>query len=107
VNDHQPRRPQWSCRACGDAWPCAPARKLLSEAHQQNPEALAMQLVRLTGPAATDLGKPTPALLYIRFVAWTLDPNHTCRVCGGRRHDVLPGVPIRFFPCGRIHERPT
>jgi hypothetical protein len=107
VNDHRPRRPQWSCRACGEAWPCAPAQKLLSEAYHQNPEALAAHLVRLTGLAAADLSEPVPASLYGRFVAWTLDRNRTCRVCGGRRHDVLPGLPIRFFPCGKIHERPT
>jgi prophage regulatory protein len=26
LNEHKPTRPTWSCRSCGEDWPCGPAR---------------------------------------------------------------------------------
>lgn len=53
---------------------------------------------------ARNLGLPSEATLYHRFVGWTLGRDRTCRVCGSRRHDVLPGLPPRLFPCDKLHE---
>lgn len=100
---HTPKRPLWTCQLCGDAWPCRVVRKVLAEAHA-DPETLARRMLSLAEWAAGDLGMPSPALLYRRFVAWTLDKDHCCRVCGKRGHDVLPGVPPRYFPCDKLHE---
>ena len=103
MNDHQPSRPDWSCDTCSRPWPCELVRKTLTEAYQHDTDTLTAYLVRLTGPAARDLGVPSEATLYHRFVAWTLHREHACRVCGRRDHDVLPGLPPRHFPCNKIH----
>ena len=29
IGEHQPKRPQWDCEACGKEWPCDPAREAL------------------------------------------------------------------------------
>jgi hypothetical protein len=56
--------------------------------------------------AAADLGRPDPAGLYTRFVAWALPPAQACRVCGRPSHGVLPGLPPRLNPCDRLHDDP-
>jgi hypothetical protein len=53
----------------------------------------------LMGQASAELWMTGPTRLYRRFVAWTLDKDAACRVCGKAGHDVLPGLPHRFFPC--------
>jgi hypothetical protein len=53
----------------------------------------------LMGQASAELWMTDPTRLYRRFVAWTLDKDAACRVCGKAGHDVLPGLPHRFFPC--------
>jgi hypothetical protein len=63
-----------------------------------------MHLARLTDAAAADLGLSSPAMLYHRFVTWTLERDHTCRACGKRDHDALPGLPPRFVPCGKLRQ---
>jgi predicted DNA-binding transcriptional regulator AlpA len=30
LDEHEPTRPTWNCRACGRDWPCVPARKALT-----------------------------------------------------------------------------
>jgi hypothetical protein len=52
--------------------------------------------------AADDLELPAAVPLYHRFVAWTLDRDQICRVCGKHRHNVIPGLPPRLSPCGKI-----
>lgn len=104
MNEHQPYRPGWSCRTCRLQWPCEPARMTFREAYRHDPDGLTAHLLRLTGPAARDLGLPSEATLYHRFVGWTLHRDRTCRICGSRRHDVLPGLPPRLFPCSKVHQ---
>lgn len=56
-------------------------------------------VVALMAAAATDLGVLRPAKLYRRFVAWTLPSGTRCRACRSHRHDLLPDIPPRLFPC--------
>jgi hypothetical protein len=61
-------------------------------------------MVHLMLTATNHIQTPAPATLYHRFVRWTLPKATTCRVCGKRGHDVLPGFPPRLFPCDKLHE---
>jgi hypothetical protein len=106
MTEHRLGRPGWTCLADGDEWPCGQARKALLGHYGQDFEAAARHLLYLMGwapeNAADALGVPA-ATLYRRIVGWTLPKEHTCRACGVRGHDVLPGLPPRLFPCkGRV-----
>jgi hypothetical protein len=108
MSTHTPIRPSWTCRSCGHPWPCIAANAELTAAHSQvgDQDALARHLAWLAIQAAADLGIPSPAALYHRFVGWTLHPDRACRVCGKPNHDVIPGLPPRLFPCGGMPLRP-
>jgi hypothetical protein len=99
MREHRVQRPQWTCRIDDQDWPCESARRQLMDIHRDDPDVLTRLLATLVMVAAVDLGTPSPALLYRRFVAWTLGPATRCRVCLRRGHDVLPGLPPRVFPC--------
>jgi hypothetical protein len=49
--------------------------------------------------AQRELDDTNLATLYRRFLAWTLEPDQRCAICGSRRHAALPGVPPRLVPC--------
>lgn len=102
MSEHRVERPQWTCGIDGQDWPCELARKQLTEIHRAEPEILTRLTAMLAMIAAVDLGISSPAFLYRRFVAWTLDSTTRCRVCDRRGHDVLPGLPPRVFPCAKL-----
>jgi hypothetical protein len=98
VTGHQPIRPQWTCSADADAWPCTLVRTVLTQYYRDDHQALARHMLLVVARAAEDLGVG-PASLYWRFVRWSLPSNSACRACGRSGHDVLPGVPPRLFGC--------
>ena len=68
---HQPDRPGWDCRSCGQPWPCPPARVRLGEAYGRDRVGLGMYLGGLLFVAAAEIPAATPQELFERFVAWT------------------------------------
>jgi len=56
-------------------------------------------MVKLMAIAQRELGDTDLATLYRRFLAWTLELDQRCAICGSRRHAVLHGVPPRLIPC--------
>ncbi len=70
-------RPLWLCRVCAAAWPCPPARLLLTLEYRRDRVALSVYLASQLFDATADLIKlnPNPALtpveLFDRFLAWT------------------------------------
>ncbi|MFC7533683.1 hypothetical protein [Actinoplanes sp. GCM10030250] len=71
--EHVWERPSWHCRACGHAWPCAPARATL--AGEPDRVSLAMYMWGNLDRAVADLPCRSPAELHHRFVAWTHAEN--------------------------------
>jgi hypothetical protein len=71
ANGHQPDRPGWDCRACGQPWPCSPARVQLGDAYGPDRAGLAIYMASLLDRAVVELPRPTPLELFERFVAWT------------------------------------
>lgn len=67
---HQPRRPQWVCRCCGDPYPCQAERDRLVAAYGLSRELgeLASEMLH---EAVRDLPDASVADLYDRFVRWT------------------------------------
>jgi hypothetical protein len=96
---HGPQRPSWTCPRDGQPWPCEVVRKQLRTLFLANDERLAVQMAWLMDAAARDLRLPAPALLYRRFVWWTVDDRSPCTRCGKTGHRALRGLPPRFFPC--------
>lgn len=103
MTDHRPQRPSWRCADCGEDWPCDWVRKDLAAHH--DPAVLVSHLGWLADRAAADLGLSTPAMLYRRFFAWTVGRDRICRICASPRHDVLPGLPLRMWPCDTAFDR--
>lgn len=66
---HQPERPSWDCLACGQAWPCDPAREELVTA--LGPVPLAMYAWLTLEQAAGDLPTTPGAELFERFLKRT------------------------------------
>ncbi len=69
VAQHTAERPQWTCRVCGLAWPCEPARQELRSS-MRGP-SLALFATAQLDAAVRDLPELSPAELWERFVAWT------------------------------------
>lgn len=69
--EHQPRRPEWDCETCGEAWPCPPARARITAETGGRPSMLmASYLVDFCHDrpgAAAGAG-------FDRMVAWTRLP---------------------------------
>jgi hypothetical protein len=96
---HRPVRPSWICCVDGEPWPCDRARKELSDVFFGSEEALAAQMAWVMAAAAADLGTADPSRLYRRFVRWTSDDRLPCGRCRQHNHRVVPGLPLRLFPC--------
>ncbi len=94
VRPHAPMRPLWLCRVCAAAWPCPPARLLLTMDYRRDRAGLPVYMAGMLFDAARDLMKltpsqpPTPEELFDRFLAWTarafgrLDPSPSTQGLG-------------------------
>ncbi|MEV4386877.1 hypothetical protein AB0J68_14360 [Micromonospora sp. NPDC049580] len=77
MRPHLPMRPLWLCRVCAAAWPCQPARLLLTMEYRRDRVGLSVYMAGLLFEATADLIKlnpnpaPSPADLFARFVGWT------------------------------------
>ncbi|WP_329103693.1 hypothetical protein OG792_27540 [Micromonospora sp. NBC_01699] len=71
---HVPARPDWSCRACGQEWPCIVRKHQLKYLYQGNPAGLGRQLRLLLRQAREDLPALTDEQLAERFVYWSERP---------------------------------
>ena len=97
-DEHQVVRPEWTCAADGQQWPCTTARKLLVDAFPDR-AALAGHLAALQALAADELGIAGPATLYRRVLGLALGDDEACRVRGRSTHTAVPAIPRRLMPC--------
>jgi hypothetical protein len=67
--EHIADRPSWNCRACGDPWPCAPARKALIA--ELTMVGLAVYMWTNLEEAARDLSGEPFGEVYTRFLGWS------------------------------------
>lgn len=69
---HTPVRPTWTCNACGQEWPCRPARAALRGEYANFPTVLAIYLSGQYTVAVDDLAMfgTIPQNLYTRIVGW-------------------------------------
>lgn len=74
--EHLPRRPHWSCRRCGQPWPCGRARLALVAEYHDNTVSLFLYLAGLLWEAIEDLHRFNPSAagdatdLFDRFLGW-------------------------------------
>lgn len=76
--EHQPQRPSWDCRACGESWPCATAKTELAEQYQRFFEGLSLYLGSCLIDAIDDWAAGSgrlPSDLYERFLGWSDKPG--------------------------------
>lgn len=76
---HAPDRPDWSCRACGQEWPCIVRKRQLKYLYQGNPVGLGNQLRVLLRQARDELPALAEEELAERFVRWTERPLSASR----------------------------
>ena len=69
TDQHVANRPAWDCRACGQDWPCDPAREELATTMDR--VVLAMFMGDRMVQAAYDIPSITPEELFGRFMYWT------------------------------------
>lgn len=71
VVEHQPRRPGWRCRTCGDEWPCLEARICFVVQSLTCRTAVFVYLALCLAEAAADFAESwiVPDL-YGRFLGW-------------------------------------
>ncbi|MBL7260752.1 hypothetical protein JKJ07_41330 [Actinoplanes sp. LDG1-01] len=62
-------RPSWDCVACGQTWPCDPAREELRS--DMDLVELAIYMWDRLDEAVSDLSPNPPAELFERFLKWT------------------------------------
>lgn len=67
---HIAARPEWTCRTCGQPYPCPEARQWLAAVHQQTGQ-LGRVGYELLEKAVRELPDATVTELYDRFVRWT------------------------------------
>lgn len=66
---HTAGRPDWDCLACGNPWPCDPARAAMAADEAPTPTILFMS--SLLAEAARDMPTVSPQELVDRFIGWT------------------------------------
>lgn len=70
-NPHQPHQPEWTCQACGNPWPCSPARTRLAESYGRDRIGLSIYLTALLFAAVAEMPTTPVPELFERFVSWT------------------------------------
>jgi hypothetical protein len=73
VSEHQPNRPFWDCKQCGQEWPCEPAREYLVRTTGSGLN-LAMLMWTHLEHYALDAGQGPLRGAFDRFIAWTRRP---------------------------------
>jgi hypothetical protein len=68
--EHNPERPGWRCRACGEPWPCPARRSSYLAEFAGNPVGLTMLMAGWLAEAARDLGDEPARVLYARMLGW-------------------------------------
>lgn len=71
---HTPSRPDWSCTACRQEWPCILRKRQLKYLYQGNPVELGNQLRSLPERARPELPALSEEALADRFVGWSNRP---------------------------------
>lgn len=71
---HAPTRPDWTCTACGDEWPCRTRKRQLTELFQDNTVGLINYLTPYLADANMDLRELTTVKLAKRFLGWCAKP---------------------------------
>lgn len=73
---HRMKTPEWTCRACGEAWPCEPVRAELLAEFDRHTLALSALMQQYAFQASMDLGGSVePAELWHRFLGWIGGPR--------------------------------
>jgi hypothetical protein len=67
--EHVAERPSWDCRACGNPWPCDPAREALVT--EMDRVTLAIYMWSNLEEAAMDMPRGPVSELFERFIRWT------------------------------------
>ncbi|MEV4760214.1 hypothetical protein AB0J86_34645 [Micromonospora sp. NPDC049559] len=67
---HAPSRPDWSCTACADAWPCNTRKLQLRDLFQDNTAGLVNYLAQYLTDANLELGHLSSVEVSERFVDW-------------------------------------
>jgi len=67
--EHVAERPAWTCRACGDEWPCEPAKAAMRAEAQRT--YLGMLMWTFLESFAQDATEEQFQDAFKRFIAWT------------------------------------
>jgi hypothetical protein len=81
---HLGDRPTWICRACGEPWPCAGARRDLRIEFRWFPSVFKIYMMGQMADAAADLEPDSTgpsAALYDRFLSWLPIPAQRRPTC--------------------------
>jgi hypothetical protein len=70
MSAHTPIRPNWTCVACGDDWPCEVRRRQLTAEYDRAPVSLSLLMSGYFVEAADDLRNVPAGDLYLRFFGW-------------------------------------
>lgn len=77
--DHAPDAPQWTCRDCGDEWPCRQRRRETLTTHGPTGARVAMS-VYWPFMVYDLVNEGTATTLYMRVYGWI--PRHRPRQAG-------------------------
>lgn len=67
---HAPSRPDWSCTACGDEWPCPTRKRQLVELFPGNVRGLVGYMTPYLVDANVELSHLSTTQVTERFVGW-------------------------------------
>jgi hypothetical protein len=109
MTTHSPMAPAWTCRGCGQDWPCGTRRRQLLAEYGEARVALSIYLGGIFVDAATDLRHVPAGWLHNRFVGWARESRPTSAVdILVHGHDLalahLPDERDRCPRCGDLAE---
>jgi len=84
---HAPSRPDWSCIACAEPWPCLTRKLQLRELFPDNRSGLVGYLTPYLADANVELGQLSTIEVTERFVGWC-----------GKPLPEIPGRPVDRHP---------
>lgn len=68
--EHTPRRPDWICRDCDEAWPCPTRQVMLLAEFRDQPVAVVLYLAACYQEASTHLTELPSEAVYTRMLGW-------------------------------------